>query len=117
MKNNAAGEPYWNHEDVFVVRYKDMATSFEKTMRSILAFIGEEYEPEMANFHTVQRLNYSNKIEKPPFSHGEYLKQYRNWQINQPLFDGREKFKKNATDDEVALVNDLAGEMLSRYGY
>jgi hypothetical protein len=41
---------------------------------------------------------------------------YRNWQINQPLFDGRNKWHR-LTEEEKQLIKDRAGATLIKYGY
>jgi len=43
--------------------------------------------------------------------------QYRNWQINQNIFDGRGKWKVKMNDYEKAVFKRLAGNMLIEYGY
>ena len=47
---------------------------------------------------------------------GNYHNQYRNWQINQPIFDGRGKYKK-LNKAEKNIVKKEANEMLIEYGY
>jgi hypothetical protein len=53
---------------------------------------------------------------KPPSAHEAQHRQYRNWQINQPLFDGRGKWKR-MTSEEKRMVKEIAGHMLVECGY
>jgi hypothetical protein len=41
---------------------------------------------------------------------------YRNWQMNQPLFDGRGKWHR-LTEGEKQLIKNKAGQRLIKYGY
>jgi hypothetical protein len=42
--------------------------------------------------------------------------QYRSWQINQPVFDGRGSWKA-MSDEELSFVTSIAGSMLVEFGY
>ena len=55
----------------------------------MLDFSGEEYEDGVKAYHETPGYYYSNKIGKPEKAFGKNHDQYRNWQINQPLFDGK----------------------------
>ncbi len=70
----------------------------------------------LRNYHQSPRYFFTHRIEKPPNAFGENHEAYRNWQINQPLFDGRGKWK-NLTQEEKQLIKDRVGEMLIEYGY
>ena len=42
----------------------------------------------------------------------------RNWQINQPIFDGRNQWIGKLTDEQVAFFNEgRAGEIMRLFGY
>jgi len=47
---------------------------------------------------------------------GKNHKQYRNWQINQPLFDGRGDWK-DLSADELSFINSIGGSMLAEFSY
>lgn len=115
VTDNKSGQKYWDHPSVYVLKYEDIIEDFEKTITGVMDFLGEEYEPEMRDFHKIPRLFYSNSLEKPdsPVHHGEY----RNWQINQPLFDGRGRWKKDLTSEEFETVMKKGREMLITCGY
>jgi hypothetical protein len=82
-----------------------------------MAFIDEGYEPGMKDYQKSPKKWYSNIISKPEtVSDGEVHKQYRNWQINQPLFDGRGSWKA-MSDDELSFITSTAGPMLVEFGY
>ncbi len=116
IEDNNAGRQFWEHPNVYVIRYENLIEDFDSTMSSLLAFLGVDFEPDIREYHKTPKRYYADEIAKPPAAHEEHHRQYRNWQINQPLFDGRGKWKK-MTDEEKTLVKDLAGQMLVEYGY
>lgn len=115
IEDNLAGEKYWNHPNVHVLKYEDLIDDFETTMRAVTDFIGEEYEPAMRDYHT-RADNEGSSIGKPESVSGRDHDLLRRWQMSQPLFDGRGKWKR-MTDEEKRIVWERAGEMLVRYGY
>jgi hypothetical protein len=108
QEDNLAGKKYWTNPNVHVMRYEDLVTDFEATISSIMAFIDEEYEPEMRDYHKSPKKWYSNVIAKPEaVSDGDMHNQYRNWQINQPVFDGRGSWKA-MSDEELSFITSIA---------
>ncbi len=107
---------YRDHPRVHTFRYEDLISDFEKTVRSILLFLGEEYEDGLREYYKQPKRYYSFLVTKPKSSSGRNHDQYRNWQINQPLFDGRGKYQSLA-EDERAMLSDQIGDLLSRFGY
>ena len=116
VEDNLAGKDYWKHANVCIVRYEDLVRDFESSVTDVLDFLNENYEPAMKSYYQVPRTWYSKKIEKPQTAIKKNHRQHRNWQINQPLFDGRGRWK-NLSNEELSLVNDIAGEMLAEFGY
>ena len=116
VDDNRNGQKYWDHPNVKVVKYEDTIIDFEKTLTSVLDFMGEKYESEMKDFHTVERRWCSPEITKPETCFGKDYPQYRNWQINQPLFDGRGRYRK-MSDKDLTVVTNIAGDMLFELGY
>lgn len=116
IKDNRAGEVFWNHPQVHVLRYEDLVAQPETTIANVTKFLGEAFEPGMLDYHQQPRSFYSTANEKPPGRSSEFHCQFRNWQINQPLFDGRERWRL-LSDTEKTVIKQKAGEMLSRYGY
>ena len=116
VEANNIGRKYWDDSNVCVVRYEDIITDFTDTISSVLDFMGESYEEACRHFNQKDRLYYSPKIEKPEDVKGKNHRKYRNWQINQPLFDGRGKWKR-LNQDEKDIINKYGAEMLIEYGY
>jgi hypothetical protein len=118
VADNRAGEPFWNHPQVFKLTYEEMIGQFDAVMRRLCGFLGEPYDSAMRDFHQ-RRLDIfrSNRKEQPPSESGDHHNQYRNWQINQPLFDGSGKWKQEISDEEKKIFKQRAGQMLIDYGY
>ena len=116
--DNLAGYSYWNHPQVHVVKYEDLVTNPELTLRKVFEFLGEEYNPKVLEFYRIEKRWYSSEIVKPDKieSKQEHL-QNRNWQINQPLFDGRGRWKKEMTEGEKIIFKKKAQKYLLEFGY
>ena len=96
---NRKGQEYWDNPNVYVVKYEDLIEKFEEVVSGILTFLDEPFESGMQDYHKTKRKWYSNKIEKPGKVTGNSHGQHRNWQINQPLFDGRGRWKELSNED------------------
>lgn len=116
VKDNSFGLQYINHKNLYAFKYEDLVDNFEQTMKKIFMFIGEEYEDDIKNYHKKTIKYYSNDLTKPPSGFGKHHEQFRNWQINQPLFDGRGHWK-SLTSQELALVEKIGGELLRKFEY
>jgi len=114
--DNKAGEIFWNHSNVYVLRYETIIEDFESSITKVLNFIGEEFEPDMKEFHEIPKYYYTETIKKPSSAYGKNHDQFRNWQINQPLFDGRGKWRV-FTEKEKNIIKNLANDMLIKYSY
>ena len=99
-----------------MLRYESLITDFEKTMKEVLGFLGEEYEPGLKDFHKSPKFFYSEKIEKPPSESGADHTQFRNWQINQAIFDSRGRWK-DLSHEEKAYVQEIGSDLLRELGY
>jgi hypothetical protein len=117
IKDNRAGEKYWQHPQVHVFRYEHLVRDFEGTTRGVLEFLGEDYEEGMKGYYRVPKRWYAEELTQPESRLGDnnHLR-YRNWQINQPFFDGTGRWKLLSAE-ELGRVFALAGGMLSEYGY
>ena len=117
--DNMAGQPYWQHPQVKVVKYDDIVTTTEATLRDLCHFLGEEYSPQLLDYHKTEHRWYSDKIEKPDAikTHDDH-NTHRNWQINQPIFDGRGRWLAEMTEAEKDKFNNSpAQQLLEQCGY
>jgi hypothetical protein len=117
--DNLAGTRYWAHPSVKVVRYESLVARPEATLREICSFLGVNYTGAMLDYHERQRLWYSDQISKPAAirSHEDHMAT-RNWQINQPIFDGRSRWQTQMSDaDRVAVKASRAQRYLEEFAY
>jgi tetratricopeptide (TPR) repeat protein len=117
--DNLAGQTYWRHPQVQVIKYEDLVTNTEATLHDLCHFLGEDYSPYMLDYHKTERRWYSDRIEKPaaiktPTDHITN----RNWQINQPIFDGRGRWQAEMTEaDKARFKQSPAQRLLETLGY
>jgi hypothetical protein len=116
VSENRLGQAFWNHPRVHALKYEQLIQNFQGTMTEVLAFMGEAFEEKLLHHHETPKLFYAKTVEKPADAFGDNHVQYRNWQINQPLFDGRGKWTKLSAG-EKDLIKTVAGDMLIEYGY
>ena len=103
--DNMAGLPYWDHPQVKVVKYEDLVAEPKFTLKAVCGFLGEEFtEQILAAQHQKEDYWYSDSIEKPDhiISDKDHNAN-RNWQINQPLFDGRGRWKEELSSKEADI--------------
>lgn len=113
LKNNQAGEKWWDDPRVLVLKYEDLIESFDDQARKVLEFVGEDYSNEVREYHS--KLNTGHK--KPEsVAAGDHF-EYRMWQVSQPLFDGRARWASRLSEEEKETFKKIAGDMLIRYGY
>lgn len=117
VKDNKAGQQFWDHPQLLKIKYEDIIEDFKKTISLILNFIGETYESDVEQFYKKPKKYYSEVISKAESVYGKNHDQYRNWQINQKLFDGRKRWKREMSEEEKTIFNNIAGPMLNEYGY
>lgn len=116
VNDNLAGKAYWSHPQVHVIQYEKVISDFETSISELMSFLGEEYFPAMEKFHETPKKWYAKEITKPESELKSNHRTYRNWQINQPLFDGRGK-SVSLSDEEMSTIIELAGPLLNELGY
>ena len=117
--DNLSALPYWNHSQVKVVKYEDLIEQPKVVLQSICHFLGEDFSEEILKYHQNKREWYSQDISKPDnIDTDQGHKSLRNWQINQPLFDGRGKWKINMPEEEkIQFKQSIAEKYLEKFGY
>jgi hypothetical protein len=70
----------------------------------------------MVNYHEESKKYYADELKKPD-DISENHAQYRNWQINQPIFDGSGRWEKELDVEEKKIIKEIGGDMLVRYEY
>lgn len=109
----AEGDP-----NVIVTRYEDLVVDPEAELRRLCAFVGIPYHPKMLNYHAERRNWFGTKgLEKGSDKDGAAHNNLRNWQVNQPIFDGRGKWKEVFDAVPAALLDGRGREMMEHFGY
>lgn len=116
IDDNRAGLQFLNDPRVHLLRYEDLVSNFDSTLRRVLFFLGEDFDSRMREFHRVEKYWYSDSIRRPPEYSQANHRQYRNWQIHQPLFDGRGRWKALPLH-EVSHIETEIGPLLAQLGY
>ena len=70
----------------------------------------------MVNYQEESKKYYADELNKPD-DISENHAQYRNWQTNQPIFDGSGRWKKELDVEEKKIIKEIGGDMLVRYEY
>ena len=117
VADNQDGQNWAGHPGVLTVKYEDLVKHYDQTMVRICEFLEEKIEDGMLSFHEQPAFVFSKKVSNPGSEAGQSHNEYRNWQINQKLFDGSGKWKNEMLDDEKVRFKDVAGEMLISLGY
>lgn len=116
IEDNREGEAWWDDSRVKVLQYEDLVEHFATKLNSMLQFLELPYSEDCLNFNT--KLKHPEiGHQKPGSAYGENHLEYRMWQVTQPLFDGRSRWKKGMNEAEKKMFKERAGEILIRYGY
>lgn len=114
-EDNNAGQPYWNDINVMVLHYESLIEDFEGCIARLLSFLGEAYEQGCRNYHKKKVYYYRRKSGLFNSSNVQHLR-FHYWQINQPIFNGKGRWKE-LSRQEVELVKKRLGPKLIEYGY
>jgi protein O-GlcNAc transferase len=91
-------------ECVKIVRYEDMVENPQGVIKDVCEFVGLLFEPEMLEYHK-QDIRWEGV--EPEYTDGvgeeEHLKR-RAWQVTQPIFDGRGRWRRELNDEEVKTI-------------
>jgi hypothetical protein len=116
--DNVATLPYWSDPRLKIIKYEDLIEAPQSTLQDIFIFLEEDYSEKVLQFHETQKFWYSQAIVKPDaILNTEDHNTLRNWQINQPLFDGRGRWKTEMTADEKVVFKAKAQQYLEEFGY
>ena len=97
----------WPAERFQIVRYEDLVSNPEATLRSVCEFLSESFEPEMLQFH-----------ERPASERG--FREDEVWKQNtlRAVDASRlQQWQTQLSPGQIALIETLAGSRLSQFGY
>lgn len=117
--DNLAALQFVDHENVHFLKYEDLVTDPSGTLSQVCEFLGEKLNAQVLEYHSTPANWYSEKGGKPDQldSNADH-NQLRNWQINQPIFDGRGKWVESLTGNEKrSIKRSEAQKMLEYFEY
>lgn len=105
--------------DCAIVRYEDLIEDPEGQLRRLCAQIGIPFAAEMLDYHKQPRQWFGTRtLRQGDAATGAGHNELRNWQINQPIFDGRGKWKSVLGEAAPpALESGKGGELMRHFGY
>lgn len=105
--------------DTLRLRYEDLVAAPQAALRQVCAFAGLSYDPAMLSFHETPRLWFgTGEIRKGSGRRGAEHRALRNWQINQPLFDGRGRWRDELAPEDVAFFDrPRPRALMTHFGY
>ena len=117
--DNKAGLPFWGHPQVKVVKYEEFVERPDITLSEICEFLNISASHDLLGYHQKEKSWYSNAMEKPAsVTTSKDHMDLRNWQVNQPLFDGRGKWKKILSEEELqSFENSDAHQLMKQFEY
>lgn len=104
--------------DVHIVRYEDIVTRPEATIRKVTAFLGLTFDSKMLRYYEQPTNWFGRAMVRETFRPGREHGDRRNWQVNQPIFDGRGKWKKDLPEAFRARFDKgPPAEVMLSFGY
>jgi hypothetical protein len=105
--------------DVFILRYEDLVGDPPAAVRGLCDFLGVPYLDRLLEYHTEARLWFGqHSVERGTgVGHQEHMR-LRNWQVNQPIFDGRGRWTKELPQEFVRrFETGRPREIMDAFGY
>ena len=119
INDNLEGYKYCKDSRVFVVKYEDLVQKTEVTLNNVFNFLGEQYTDKVLKYHEKKQnwFGTSKLIRPEQITCIEEHKNLRNWQVNQPIFDGSGRWKKDMNYEEKQIFKEVAQKYLECFGY
>lgn len=116
INDNLAARPFYNNKNIYLLKYESIIENFFFSIKNLLAFLNEPYLESVEKYYENEKFFYSPVVTKPEAYNKSTHNQYRNWQINQPIFDSRSQWM-NLSKDEIHRLESMGGQLLSEFNY
>ena len=105
--------------DTYFLRYEDLVANPAQEMERCCAFVGVPFSPDMLRYHETARMWFGEtEIRQGSGRNGKEHDALRNWQVNQPIFDGRGSWRERLTPEQVdALPRHEMEPLFAQFGY
>jgi hypothetical protein len=119
IRDNLIVESEASSTDVTVIRYEDLVCHPEAVLRYLCDFASIPFEITMLDYHKKPRLWFGEtEVVKGNGKAGKEHRSLRNWQINQPLFDGRGTWERLLKPEDLQVFDQGdAKRLLAVFGY
>lgn len=108
-----------DNPDVLVYRHEDLVTDPRSIIRRVCEFLELEYSDRLLDYHRSKRLWFKQtqiRNDASPVAAGHDA--YRNWQVNQPLFDNRGRWVKELSESDITELTQGRGRpLMEAFGY
>ncbi len=103
--------------NVVVYRHEDLIVDTAATLQRVCEGAGIPFREEMLSYHERERLWFG--VERvSPADPAEGHEEHRNWQVNQPIFDNRGRWKAELGSEQVEpLLRGRGRELMQAFGY
>lgn len=95
-------------DKVIEIRYEDLVSFPEETLKKICSFLNEEFDMAMLDFHL---LNREQGLEPRD------LLEWKSKTLQSVTTSQMGRYKRCLTDAEIRIINDVAAEILTVYNY
>lgn len=115
VEDNRAGEAYWSHPRVKMLKYERLVEDYENQIRMLIEFIGEPFDGAVLDFKKSagEEGNDGTGLE----ADGAQPRELRDRQLEKGLYGNQEKWRSQMSAEEKAIFKRMAGDMLVQYGY
>jgi tetratricopeptide (TPR) repeat protein len=116
---NLAVLEYGDDPRFLLVWYEELSGEPEATLRRVCRHVGEDYSPAMLDYHREpidwNAIQPPGALEEPKDRRAH--RALRTWQINQPFFDGRHRWRSEMTPEDKQRFKRRARRHLAAWGY
>lgn len=104
--------------NVMVVKYEDLVQDPARVIADVCAFIGVAFESDMLRYSEAAPNWFGVTEVKPSDGVGDEAHIVRrNWQVHQPLFDGRGGWRGQLEFDDIVAFNRAGAWLMEQLGY
>lgn len=119
VEENSIVEAEAASPDTIVLKYEDLIEAPKDNLQKICKFASIPYSDDMLDYHKQERKWFNEKsILKGDGTEGAQHRALRNWQINQPIFDGRGAWQEILPMKDVEFFTyGEAARLMATFGY
>jgi len=119
IKENSIVLAERHNPDVMVYRHEDLIADPVTTLRCICNFLGLEYCDGLLEYHKRERLWFGQReIRYGSGREGKEHHALRNWQVNQPIYDSRGRWRSELNEEDVEeLIRGTGRPLMQAFGY